>query len=161
LTERLVFPFAALVAYMATFRGPLIRGVLTHPVITVIGGMCYTIYLIHYPFISAAGARTVSLSLTSSFGVNLLLQTTLLLPPLLLVSTLYFVVIERPCMERDWPERLVRNMAALRQQTFLKWFLRLSPALSKPGTPRVSSGTSGAPSAAENATIPTEGPGPR
>jgi peptidoglycan/LPS O-acetylase OafA/YrhL len=133
-TERVIFPFAALVAYMAAFRGPMFRRGLTNPWITSIGGMCYTIYLLHYPFISAAGARTVSLGLTADFGVNLFLQTLLLIPPLLVVSSLYFVFIERPCMERDWPQRLARNVAAVRQQTFLRWFLRLSPA--RPRSPR-------------------------
>ncbi len=131
LTERLVFPFAALLAYMAAFKGPMVRRVFTNPWITVLGGMCYTIYLIHYPFISAAGARTISVGVSPDFGVNLLVQTILLVPPLLLVSTVYFLLIERPCMERDWPKRLAQSMLAVRKRTFLRWFPGLT--LGKPG----------------------------
>ncbi|HJU68960.1 MAG TPA: acyltransferase [Gemmatimonadaceae bacterium] len=131
LTERLVFPFAALLAYTATFRGPLAHRVFTNPWITVIGGMCYTIYLLHYPFISAAGARTISLAVSPDFGVNLLVQTLLLVPPLMIVSTLYFLLIERPCMERDWPRRLAQHMAEVRRRTFLRWFPGLT--FGKPG----------------------------
>jgi peptidoglycan/LPS O-acetylase OafA/YrhL len=134
LTERLVFPFAALAAYMAVFRGPLLRRALTNPWITVMGGMCYTIYLLHYPFISLVGARTTALTWTADFGANLLLQTLLIVPALLVVSALYFALIERPCMERDWPRRFARQVAAIRERTFLRWLLDLVPLKSDRGS---------------------------
>ena len=133
LAERLVFPFAALVAYMGAFRGPLLRRALTNPWITVIGGMCYTIYLLHYPFISIMGARTVAFTMTRDYGVNLLFQTLLVVPALLVVSALYFALIERPCMERDWPQRFARQVAAVRERTFLRWLLDLIPLRSGRG----------------------------
>jgi len=133
LSERLIFPFAALVAYMGAFRGPVLRRALTNPWITVTGGMCYTIYLLHYPFISVMGARTAAFTMTRDFGLNLLLQTLLIVPALLVVSALYFALIERPCMERDWPRRFARQVAAVRERTFLRWLLDLVPLRSGRG----------------------------
>jgi peptidoglycan/LPS O-acetylase OafA/YrhL len=43
----------------------------------------------------------------ASFTEHFLLQFTIIVPLLLLVSTLYFVLVERPCMNKDWPRNLV------------------------------------------------------
>jgi peptidoglycan/LPS O-acetylase OafA/YrhL len=42
-------PAVLLLAYTAAFRGRLINRFFANPWITVIGGMCYTIYLYHVP----------------------------------------------------------------------------------------------------------------
>jgi peptidoglycan/LPS O-acetylase OafA/YrhL len=134
LAERLVFPLAAVVAYMGAFRGPVLRRALTNPWITVIGGMCYTIYLVHYPLISMLGSLTASVTATRDFGVNLLVQSLMVTPVLLVVSALYFALIERPCMERDWPRQFAAQVRAIRERTLLRWLLDLVPI--KPGRER-------------------------
>lgn len=42
----------------------------------------------------------------AGFAVHLLVQAVILVPIVLLASTVFFVVIERPCMRKDWPSRL-------------------------------------------------------
>jgi peptidoglycan/LPS O-acetylase OafA/YrhL len=74
--------------------------------ITIIGGMCYTIYLLHTSIISAIGNKTVYLNFTHSYPSYLLLQSVILLSVILLVSVCFYWVIERPCMDKDWPKKL-------------------------------------------------------
>jgi len=91
----------------AAFRGTLTSRVLGTPAIATIGGMCYSIYLLHFPLISIIGRHTLPVGSGSAQWVHLLIQTAIIVPPVLLICGAYFALIERPCMERDWPQRLV------------------------------------------------------
>jgi peptidoglycan/LPS O-acetylase OafA/YrhL len=99
-------PFLTFALCVATFRGQLFRRLLTVDWITIIGGMCYTIYLFHYQVIAAAFFVTRRLVPDTGPGGYLAVQLVLLLPCVLVASALWFVLIERPCMKRDWPRRL-------------------------------------------------------
>lgn len=86
--------------------GGMIRRILSLAPLALIGGMCYTIYLIHVP------AETLVIKVTSGIGLGydyswyLLIQAVLVLLPVLVVSTVFFLLIERPCMRSDWPKQL-------------------------------------------------------
>ncbi|HKS92577.1 MAG TPA: acyltransferase [Tepidiformaceae bacterium] len=102
-----LFLALAFLTFCATFRGRLVRAVFCNPWIATIGGMCYSIYLLHYPIISALGRRTSPLAAGHDFIAHLLVQMVLMLPIVLIASTVFFVLVERPCMRKDWPQRLV------------------------------------------------------
>ncbi len=97
----------AFLLFCAAFRGSLTSRALGTPAIATIGGMCYTIYLLHFPLISIIGRHTLAIGSARAQWVHLLLQTAIIVPPVLVVCLVYFSLIERPCMERDWPQRLV------------------------------------------------------
>jgi peptidoglycan/LPS O-acetylase OafA/YrhL len=101
-----VFPAGAFVLYCAAFRGRWISRLLSYPWITAIGGMCYSIYLIHYEVISAVARFTKTLGQRLPNSLYLLTQFLLVGIAILLVCGLYFVILEKPCMKRDWPKRL-------------------------------------------------------
>jgi peptidoglycan/LPS O-acetylase OafA/YrhL len=103
-----LFPPIALVLFLAVFRGRLTRRIMGTPWLVVVGGMCYSIYLLHYPLIAAIGRIAYRVGRGLPYPAAFLTQMTLVLPPLLLVSTAYFVLIERPCMDREWPQKLLR-----------------------------------------------------
>jgi len=100
-----VFPGLLLVLYCAAFRGIGSNWLLSRPWTTAIGGMCYSIYLIHYEVISAVGR------VTKRFGEQLpnpayfALQFLLVGIAIVVVCGIYFVLLEKPCMRRDWPHR--------------------------------------------------------
>ena len=102
-----IFLALAFLIFCATFRGRLLRRALCNPWLTTIGGMCYSIYLIHYPLISAIGRRTANIAAGTGFVTHLLVQAIILVPVVLVACTIFFVLIERPCMRKDWPSRLV------------------------------------------------------
>jgi peptidoglycan/LPS O-acetylase OafA/YrhL len=101
-----LFIALAFLLFCAGFRGAITSRVLGTPAIATIGGMCYSIYLIHFPLISIIGRHTLPLGSGSPQWEHLLIQTAILVPPVLLLCGAYFALIERPCMERDWPQRL-------------------------------------------------------
>lgn len=104
--KRLVFSVALLGFLVAGFRGRWFTAFLRKPWIAVIGGMCYTIYLIHLPLLEGLVPITTRLSLTNIFGVNLLLQAFLVFPIVFVVSAAGFLWLEKPCMDKDWPAKL-------------------------------------------------------
>lgn len=66
-----------------------------------IGGMCYTIYLVHYPVLSLVGHLTkkpVWIALISFISIAA-------------ASLIFFVLIERPCMNKNWPHDLKQLVA--------------------------------------------------
>jgi peptidoglycan/LPS O-acetylase OafA/YrhL len=101
-----LFPFLVFLLYCAAFRGSWSRRVLVNPWLTVIGGMCYSIYLIHYEVISAVGRFTKGIAENWPYWAYFLVQLGLIGASILLVCGFYFVLLEKPCMSRNWPQRL-------------------------------------------------------
>ena len=73
---------------------------------TVVGGMCYSIYLWHDNIISFIGNKAITFHAFRSYPYELLWQLAILLPAILFFSTCFYLLIERPCMDKDWPVKL-------------------------------------------------------
>jgi peptidoglycan/LPS O-acetylase OafA/YrhL len=101
-----LFPFMIFLLYCAAFRGSWSRRIFSNRCIVAIGGMCYSIYLIHYEVISAVGRLTKGIAEGSAYWLYLLVQLALLGASILVVCGLYFVVLEKPCMRPDWPRQV-------------------------------------------------------
>ena len=86
---------------------------LSKKIITNIGGMCYTIYLIHYPLISLFGNTLVKHVFVDNFILNRTIYFFLLIGFILLVSGIFFLLIEKPCMDKNWPKKLVRKLQSI------------------------------------------------
>lgn len=99
-------PALMFVLIAASFRADYGRRFLANPMITAIGGMCYTIYLIHYQIISFVGRFTCDWALGQTFFVNLLWQTVVIGSATVAISATFFLLVEKPCMRPDWPRRL-------------------------------------------------------
>ncbi len=76
------------------------------PVIAVIGGMCYTIYLLHYALIAFIADFTNHWVISQHYELYYLFHTLLFAAIVLFVSAIFFLLIEKPCMRSDWPKRL-------------------------------------------------------
>ena len=101
-----LLPFVIFLLYLAAFQGCWSRRILSYPAITAAGGMCYSIYLIHYEVISAVGRFTRGIAVGLPFWAYLSIQLILVSAAILCVCGLYFVFLEKPCMRRDWPARV-------------------------------------------------------
>lgn len=111
--SQLLLPWMMFLLYSAAFRSVWVNRFLTCPLLTIIGGMCYTTYLIHYQLIPFIGQYTRAIAFHDSFSLNLVLQFFIIGPILLLTSVILFAVIERPCMREDWPRRAWHKAASL------------------------------------------------
>lgn len=89
--------------FVAAFKGAFFRRFLSLPWIFTIGGMCYTIYLIHLPILQVLTGSVMRTSGFVSFMPGLLVSAVFTLPILLAVSVAFFLLIEKPCMNPKWP----------------------------------------------------------
>jgi peptidoglycan/LPS O-acetylase OafA/YrhL len=103
--SRILFVISLFLLVYSVFRATWFNRFLSLPWITAIGGMCYTIYLIHLPIIEFLIRITKSIQVTSFFSVNFLIQFIIIGPILFLISIVFFLLIEKPCMHRDWPSQ--------------------------------------------------------
>jgi peptidoglycan/LPS O-acetylase OafA/YrhL len=105
-------PFAALLTYLAAFKGTLYRAFFRHPVVSVVGGMCYSIYLTHNLTITGV-ADLLHPWLDSAQGggtSKAVLAYAVSLPAVLVIGLLLYVSVERPCMDKEWPAKLLQRL---------------------------------------------------
>jgi peptidoglycan/LPS O-acetylase OafA/YrhL len=104
---------AIFLVHAGALRGGLFRRFLRAPLVSTIGGMCYSTYLLHTSVIFFFHPLMRRSALPPSYPARFAI---LVLPAALavvVVSGLYFVLVERPCMDRTWPARLA---AAIRRR---------------------------------------------
>lgn len=109
-TSHVLAPYLMIVLCVAAFRGKFTRDVLGTTAITVVGGMCYSIYLYHWQALAVIFRLTKPLHIGNGFGSYLALQCLIIFPFILAVATIFFVLIERPCMNKNWPVDLWRRI---------------------------------------------------
>jgi peptidoglycan/LPS O-acetylase OafA/YrhL len=102
----LAFPVGITILYIAVLFGKWIKLFFANPIICTIGGMCYSIYLIHLPVLSGIFALTRHFKHSDSYELNLLIQSAVMLPGVLACSSIFYLLIERPCMDKNWPKKL-------------------------------------------------------
>ncbi len=88
--------------FISVFKSKLINWFYTRPIIYTIGGMCYSIYLLHYAFFHLSVKFSSRLISFSNYSDNLMLQMLINLPLVLLVSSIFFVLFEKPFMTKTW-----------------------------------------------------------
>jgi peptidoglycan/LPS O-acetylase OafA/YrhL len=113
----IALPFVIVLLYLAAFRGRICSAIFSNPIIIDIGGMCYTIYLFHFIVIYGVKHFSASLHFGENFWLYFALQCSLFVPVVLLFCGTFFLLIERPCMDREWPTKLWRQGQALMLST--------------------------------------------
>jgi len=103
------FPFLLGLLYYIILRNEIVKKVFSYKFIPIIGGMCYTTYLVHYTVISMLGRLTVKVHFTNYYLPNLFLQFVLLIIPILLVASVFYLFIERPFMSKKWIDKLMKR----------------------------------------------------
>jgi len=104
--SHIILPFALIALFRASFRSKVVSRILCNTAATTIGGMCYTIYLYHVVLIACIGRATKRLHFGTSFSGYFLLQTAIMLPIILIICAGFFLLIEKPCMDKNWPQKL-------------------------------------------------------
>ncbi|MDG1953013.1 MAG: acyltransferase [Gammaproteobacteria bacterium] len=115
---QLSYVFGLSTLFVCGFKGRLFSAFLRIPLVSIVGGMCYTIYLLHGRILSFSYAYILKdLELTGDFLTDSLILNFTLIPLILFVSAFFFVLIERPCMNRDWPRKLRRKVGLYRKKS--------------------------------------------
>jgi peptidoglycan/LPS O-acetylase OafA/YrhL len=108
--NNVIFNLAVFAMMVSAFKGKLFNYFYTRPWVYIIGGMCYSIYLLHYAFFHFLIPITSKISLNKGYVVDYLLQILIAVPVMLCVSIIFYVLIERPCMDKEWPQKLYRKI---------------------------------------------------
>jgi peptidoglycan/LPS O-acetylase OafA/YrhL len=71
--------------------------------IVITGGMCYSLYMLHHPVMAAFLNRIVGNEMISgSVKIDVMVKLSLSLLVIFFVSACFFILVERPCMKKDW-----------------------------------------------------------
>jgi len=87
--------------------------------VSVIGGACYSIYLIHVPIIQAWSEVVKRVATPASLAESWLLMLPAI-PLALAAGLVFFALIEQPTMKPDWPRRLSQRLELLSQRLGLR-----------------------------------------
>ena len=113
LAIKIASPVMILAFYLIVFGNKWWNKIFSLNALTLIGGMCYSIYLLHYQIISAFGRLTINRLYLGNFAVYYWIQALVLIMAVLLISAIYFLLIEKPCMKRDWHIKLYEKFKGL------------------------------------------------
>ncbi len=90
--------------YLVLFNAGL-KKLMSHQVITIIGGMCYSIYLLHLLIMSGVSQALAKMPLLHGAG-GVVVYGVLLLAAVLILSACFYKLIEQPCMKKEWYKKL-------------------------------------------------------
>ena len=105
--NNIAFNVATIGLMTGVFKGNILNWIFTRPIVYVIGGMCYSIYLLHYAFLHLFTQLTVGISLGQGYLLDLTIQLLIALPVVLIISSIFYLLIEKPCMDKHWPGKLM------------------------------------------------------
>ncbi len=117
--KNLVFSATLIIFFLTAYHGRISLFFLRNRWITAIGGMCYTIYLIHLPLVEGLVRLTKHFTFTNIFSINLLLQFLLMTPIILAFSILGYLLLEKPCMDKQWPKKLSAWWSNVRRNSLI------------------------------------------
>jgi peptidoglycan/LPS O-acetylase OafA/YrhL len=101
----ILLPFLLAGLCLTAFRGLMCSAALSTRAITNIGGMCYSIYLFHFIVIYVVKHVTSPLHVGHNFYLYFAVQSCIIISFVLLFCGTFFILIERPCMDREWPQK--------------------------------------------------------
>jgi peptidoglycan/LPS O-acetylase OafA/YrhL len=99
-------PPMILMAYIAAFKGLASNWFFRRSTVTIIGGMCYSIYLTHSLALQALFLAFRKIHGLHGFMPHAIAAIVLITPALLACGGLFFVLVERPCMDKKWPQKV-------------------------------------------------------
>jgi peptidoglycan/LPS O-acetylase OafA/YrhL len=102
----IVFNLAILPLFIGVFKGKMMNYIFTRKFIYTIGGICYSIYLIHYVILHLMLPQTVEMFSGLSYKMQLLIQSIIHIPIVLMISSVFFILFERPFMDKDFMKKL-------------------------------------------------------
>ena len=104
--DELLSVLSILCIFVAAIWGSAFNYITSIRWFAALGGMCYTIYLFHGTMISLFMNRfTARFNLGDGYALNLLIQLIVVGGFIFLCSPILFLILERPFMRRDWPQR--------------------------------------------------------
>ncbi|WP_175416191.1 acyltransferase family protein [Aggregatimonas sangjinii] len=84
---------------IASLHLVLLRQMVTNKWVTIIGGMCYSLYLLHFPFYHLVMKLfTNKLTIFSTYEMNFMFQALIFIPLSIVCITAFYLLVEKPFM---------------------------------------------------------------
>ncbi len=106
LLDKTAFVLSISLIIVSSFCGIVANKVARNPIIFTWGGMCYSIYLFHYILIHLFGKFTSQLHQSGVFTIDFIFHLGTTGVATMLACTIYYIFLERPCMDPQWPKKL-------------------------------------------------------
>ncbi len=101
-----IMPWTMALLCTGALRGVLLRRFFSNAWIATIGGMCYSIYLMHFQMIAVFFKWTRRCIVPNfDFLTNYAIQLLVTALPVMVISLASYLLIERPCMDPNWPSK--------------------------------------------------------
>jgi peptidoglycan/LPS O-acetylase OafA/YrhL len=84
--------------FQSVLNNTYMKKLFSAEIIIIIGGMCYSIYLLHFAIISAAGSILLKANISVTSKLYFPLFAIALIVLVLLISSVFFLLIEKPFM---------------------------------------------------------------
>jgi peptidoglycan/LPS O-acetylase OafA/YrhL len=110
---KLTFIIALFFTFYGALRSIHVNNFLRNKWISGLGGMCYTIYLLHLGLIEFFVLIFKDFLPSTHYWANYLVGLAIFIPLLLVVCIPFFLIIEKPCMDPSWPQKLIRWVRSL------------------------------------------------
>lgn len=85
--------------FFLSLQNGILKKVLSKNLFTLIGGMCYSIYLIHYIPLVSIGNILMRYFNMHNYYKNLLMGLIILIPAIIICGSIFYLLIEKPCMQ--------------------------------------------------------------
>lgn len=96
--------------FLAVFKGQLFNWFFTRPWVYLLGGMCYSLYLLHFAFFFLVVKYSSKIPSMGNYWFDLMVQFVIVIPLFLVVAGIFFLLIEKPCMNKDWISNLMKTI---------------------------------------------------
>ncbi|WP_260736213.1 acyltransferase family protein [Tunturiibacter lichenicola] len=102
-----LLPLLIMAVLAAAFQGVLFSQLLAVPFVATLGGMCYSLYLTHSLVLQFCAWVIIHQDLAGlTYLTRFIAYLLASVPVILAVGITFFVLIERPCMDQNWPSKL-------------------------------------------------------
>lgn len=122
-----IYPFLIFIFYYLVLNTEFWNRVFQNKFLTCIGGMCYSIYLLHFSLISFIGMKSFSLKSSGIYLVDISVQSVIQLPIILLICSIFFLLVEKPCMNLYWPLKIVDFIVVIKKRFFGSFMVERAP----------------------------------
>jgi len=99
-----LIPVVIFIGFIAVLYGNRINKLFSNQFISVVGGMCYITYLIHYSVITGLMMIFPEISLGLGYWADFVLYGVIIIPIVITVSGFAFLLLEKPFMNHEWPQ---------------------------------------------------------
>jgi len=104
-TNKTWFIIAIFLVFVGVLGGKYVKAMFQIKLLTIIGGMCYTIYLVHYPLYHLLIKITNRLLVGDNILLDISTHYMLHISIIIMGSAIMYVFIEKPFMDYKWPEK--------------------------------------------------------